>query len=111
TQSPSLVIDKLVSSLGYRDYLADGSPQAEDRITNVDTLIAESQNFASLSDFLEEAALMSSNDNETASGKVTLMTLHAAKGLEFPVVFMTGMEEGVLPHARVFDSGPDELEE
>src|SRR5690606_33452349 len=62
-------------------------------------------------DFLEEVALMSSVDAASDGDVVTLMTLHGAKGLEFPVVFMVGMEEGVLPHARVFESGPAELEE
>ena len=61
--------------------------------------------------FLEEMALMSSADT-TADQQVTLMTLHAAKGLEFPVVFLAGLEEGILPHARVFDSGKaDDIEE
>jgi DNA helicase-2/ATP-dependent DNA helicase PcrA len=55
--------------------------------------------------------LMSSADNSADGQKVTLMTLHAAKGLEFPVVFIVGMEEGIIPHARVFESGPSELEE
>lgn len=109
--APAVLIDQLIDSIGYRDYLNDGTPQAEDRLTNVDTLLAEAQNFATLPDLLEEVALMSSADKESDEGKVTLMTLHAAKGLEFPVVFMVGMEEGILPHARVFDSGPEELEE
>jgi len=55
--------------------------------------------------------LMSSADNSADGEKVTLMTLHAAKGLEFPVVFIIGMEEGIIPHARVFDASPAELEE
>lgn len=54
---------------------------------------------------------MSSADTDSHGQKVTLMTLHAAKGLEFPVVFIVGMEEGIIPHARVFESGPAELEE
>jgi ATP-dependent exoDNAse (exonuclease V) beta subunit len=78
----------LIDSIGYRDYLNDGTPQAEDRLTNVDTLLAEAQNFATLPDLLEEVALMSSADKESDEGKVTLMTLHAAKGLEFPVVII-----------------------
>jgi DNA helicase-2/ATP-dependent DNA helicase PcrA len=54
---------------------------------------------------------MSSADTDSDGQKVTLMTLHAAKGLEFPVVFIVGMEEGILPHARVYEAGLAELEE
>src|SRR3546814_2880905 len=54
---------------------------------------------------------MTSADESTGQASVTLMTLHAAKGLEFPVVFMVGMEEGIFPHSRVFETGPSELEE
>ena len=54
---------------------------------------------------------MSSVDTSSDQQKVTLMTLHAAKGLEFPVVFMVGMEEGIFPHSRVYEAGPAELEE
>jgi len=64
-----------------------------------------------LPDFLEEVALMSSADVSGDEQKVTLMTIHAAKGLEFPVVFMVGMEEGIFPTARVYEAGPNELEE
>ena len=108
---PSELIDRLVKAIGYRDYLLDGSPQAEERDANLSVLISDAKTFVSLDDFLEEVALMSSVDSENDKSKVTLMTLHAAKGLEFPVVFMVGMEEGVFPHSRVFESGPRELEE
>ena len=54
---------------------------------------------------------MSSMDASAEGQKVTLMTLHAAKGLEFPVVFIVGMEEGIMPHSRVFEASPAELEE
>lgn len=108
---PSELIDQVIRAVGYRDFILDGTPQAEDREENIGSLLSDAQNFTSLSDFLEEVALMSSVDSENQSNKVTLMTLHAAKGLEFPVVFMVGMEEGILPHSRVFESGPSELEE
>ena len=108
---PSELIDQVIRAVGYRDYILDGTPQAEDREENIGSLLSDAQNFTGLSDFLEEVALMSSVDSENQSNKVTLMTLHAAKGLEFPVVFMVGMEEGILPHSRVFESGPSELEE
>lgn len=108
---PADLIEELIKTIGYRDYILDGTPQAEDREENLGSLLSDAQNFVSLSDFLEEVALMSSVDSASGGNKVTLMTLHAAKGLEFPVVFMVGMEEGILPHSRVFESGPSELEE
>jgi len=111
TTSPSELIDKLIGLVGYRDYILDGSPQAEDREANLGSLLSDAQSFASLPDFLEEVALMSSADTDGHTQKVTLMTLHAAKGLEFPVVFIVGMEEGIIPHARVYEAGPAELEE
>lgn len=111
TASPSELIEKILSLTGYRDFILDGTPQAEDREANIGSLVSDAQSFASLPDFLEEVALMSSADTDTSDQKVTLMTLHAAKGLEFPVVFMVGMEEGILPHARVYEAGPAELEE
>lgn len=109
--SPNEIIEKLLAITGYRDYIADGTPQAEDRDANIGSLLSDSQNFTDLSGFLEEVALMSSVDTDSDSQKITLMTLHAAKGLEFPVVFIVGMEEGILPHARVFEGGNAELEE
>ncbi|MEI6228875.1 MAG: UvrD-helicase domain-containing protein [Candidatus Saccharibacteria bacterium] len=111
TASPNELIEKLLSLTGYREYIADGTPQAEDREANIGSLLSDSQSFASLPDFLEEVALMSSADSSSDDQKVTLMTLHAAKGLEFPVVFIVGIEEGILPHARVYEAGISELEE
>ncbi len=111
TASPTGLIEELLSLTGYREYIADGTPQAEDREANIGSLLSDAQNFASLPDFLEEVALMSSADTGSSEQKVTLMTLHAAKGLEFPVVFIVGLEEGILPHARVYEAGISELEE
>lgn len=109
--SPSEIVDSIVDSIGYLKYIQDGTPQADDRQANISMLVSDAQNFTTLDDFLSEAALMSSADTANDDKKVTLMTLHAAKGLEFPVVYIIGMEEGILPHARVYDSSPDELEE
>jgi DNA helicase-2/ATP-dependent DNA helicase PcrA len=109
--SPSEIIETLINKTGYRDYILDGTPQAEEREANIGALISDAKSFASLPDFLEEVALMSSADTNSHEQKVTLMTIHAAKGLEFPVVFMVGMEEGIFPHSRVYEAGPAELEE
>jgi len=111
TAHPVDVIEKVLAVTGYRDYIQDGTPQAEEREANIGALLSDAQSFASLPDFLEEVALMSSADTDSHDQKVTLMTLHAAKGLEFPVVFIVGMEEGILPHSRVYEAGPAELEE
>jgi DNA helicase-2/ATP-dependent DNA helicase PcrA len=111
TANPAELIEEILSSTGYRDYVSDGTPQVEDREANIGSLLSDAQNFMNLSEFLEEVALMSSADTDSDGQKVTLMTLHAAKGLEFPVVFIVGMEEGILPHARVYEAGMAELEE
>jgi DNA helicase-2/ATP-dependent DNA helicase PcrA len=111
TSTPAEIIERLLKITAYKDFISDGTPAAEEREANIGALLSDAQSFASLPDFLEEVSLMSSADTNSDKGKVTLMTLHAAKGLEFPVVFMVGMEEGILPHARVYEAGPSELEE
>jgi DNA helicase-2/ATP-dependent DNA helicase PcrA len=111
SDEPSILIERLIQKSGYLDYLRDGSPQAEDRESNISSLVSDAKSFASLPDFLEEVALMSSADQAEKGSSVTLMTIHAAKGLEFPVVFIVGMEEGIFPHSRIYEAGPSELEE
>lgn len=109
--SPAELIEKIIKRTGYGDFINDGTPQAEERMENIGVLLAEAKVYVDVPAFLEEMALMSSADT-AAEQQVTLMTLHAAKGLEFPVVFLAGLEEGILPHARVFDSGKaDDIEE
>lgn len=110
-KGPSEIIEVLVKKTGYRDYILDGTPQAEEREANLGALVSDAKSFIALPDFLEEVALMSSVDTNSGGDSVTLMTVHAAKGLEFPVVFMAGMEEGVFPHARVYEEGQHQLEE
>ena len=109
--SPSEIIETLIERTGYREYILDGTPQAEEREANLSVLVSDAKNYVALPDFLEEAALMSSVDTAEDYEKVTLMTIHAAKGLEFPVVFMVGMEENLLPSSRSLEAGQAELEE
>ncbi len=109
--APSDIIETLIERTGYRDYILDGTPQAEEREANLGVLVADAKNYVTLPDFLEEVALMSSADTAEDRDKVTLMTIHAAKGLEFPIVFMVGMEDGLLPSSRSLEAGKAELEE
>ncbi len=97
------VIDSLLRRLDYNAYLDDGTMQGESRQENVRELISVAKAYqdVGLEGFLEEVSLISDLDNtDTSANSVTLMTLHAAKGLEFPVVFIIGLEETVLPHSR-----------
>lgn len=96
-------IELVINRVNYMDYLNDGTPQSEDRQANVRELISVAREYLvlGLDGFLEEVALISSVDETDQSNDyVTLMTLHAAKGLEYPVVFMVGMEETIFPHSR-----------
>lgn len=108
-----VLLESLVKKIKYYDYLDDGSTQGETRIENVKELLSVARAYSEvgLSSFLEEVALVSDIDTlNPDADAVTLMTLHAAKGLEFPVVFMTGMEESIFPHSRaLFDQS--EMEE
>jgi DNA helicase-2/ATP-dependent DNA helicase PcrA len=101
--SVSGLIDSLLRRIDYLKYLDDGTPQGEARQENVKELLSVAQEYQDegLDGFLEEVALVSDLDGADFTGDaVTLMTLHAAKGLEFPVVFMTGLEESIFPHSR-----------
>jgi DNA helicase-2/ATP-dependent DNA helicase PcrA len=101
--SVSGLIDSLLRRTQYLKFLDDGSPQGEARQENVKELLSVAQEYqdVGLDGFLEEVALVSDLDTANFDGDaVTLMTLHAAKGLEFPVVFMIGMEETIFPHSR-----------
>lgn len=102
---PSVLLDSVVRRIDYLKYVDDGTPQGESRQENVKELIGVAQAYQEegLSGFLEEVALISDVDQADFNGNaVTLMTMHAAKGLEFPVVFMVGMEESIFPHSRAF---------
>lgn len=103
TVTLSVMLDSLIRRLDYMNYLDDHSPQGEARQENIKELVSVAKSYqdVGLSGFLEEVSLISDIDtNESGTQAVTLMTLHAAKGLEFPVVFMVGMEETIFPHSR-----------
>lgn len=121
--SSPVLIDSLLRRINYLEYLDDGTPPGQARVENVRELLSVAREYpeADLASFLEEVALVSdldvvnikqsqSADNKQAPDAVTLMTLHSAKGLEFPVVFIVGLEESLLPHGRaLYDQ--TELEE
>ena len=116
---PSELYGELLLRLGYEDFLKEDEPEkAEDRIENVRELSSMLQRYeeeagdeASLSGFLEEVSLFTDIDNyDSGADSVVLMTIHSAKGLEFPVVFLPGWEEGVFPgNAVLYD--PSQVEE
>lgn len=111
--SASSIIDTLVRRINYFEYLHDGTPAGEAREENVRELSSVASSFSEigLAAFLEEVSLVADVDSlDQHTNSVTLMTVHAAKGLEFPVVFIAGMEETVFPHSRaMYDQS--ELEE
>ena len=108
---PADLAEKVMEESGYRDALAaESSIEAEGRLENLMELIAQMREYEkeaeepTLSGFLERVALVSDVDGyDAAKGAVSLMTVHTAKGLEFPTVFITGMEERIFPHARSVD--------
>ena len=125
TQTVSVLLQNVLDTTAYlEDLKRDKTPEAESRVENVGELLSVAKEFedrasqaegedgdASLGKFLENVSLVSDADSlEDAANSVTMMTLHAAKGLEFPVVFLTGLEEGIFPHFRAMGN-QTELEE
>lgn len=111
------LLDLVLDKTGYADYVQDGTEEGKDRWANIMELRTVAKEYlelppeTALTTFLEEVALVSDVDNlDEQVDAPTLLTLHMAKGLEFPVVFMVGMEEGIFPHNRSMDD-PDQMEE
>lgn len=109
------LLELILEDVHYLAYLDDGTEQGRSRVENVRELIAVARTYEDIPDgltqFLEEVALVSDVDElPEEQGVPVLMTLHMAKGLEFPVVFITGLEEGLLPHSRSLED-PEGLEE
>jgi len=112
----SEVVKAAVISTGYERALKDeNTEEAEGRLLNLEELVnaavESEQRGETLRDFLDHAALVSDTDEYKAEAQVTLMTMHAAKGLEFPLVFIAGLEEGLFPHSRANESQNDLEEE
>ena len=109
------VIKFLIDRTGYVKGLEEeATPESYSRIENLQELVNAARDSAdraeTLGEFLDHAALVSDTDQYEEGSRVTLMTLHSAKGLEFPLVFLVGAEEGLFPHSRTF-LNPDEMEE
>ncbi|HHX61216.1 MAG TPA: DNA helicase PcrA [Epulopiscium sp.] len=113
------LLEDIIDTISYYDYIKQQyAEDAEDRISNIGELISKVANYTStteepnLSEFLEEVTLVADIDNyDENSNSIVLMTLHSAKGLEFPVVFMPGLEEGLFPSSMSVNEGEDGLEE
>ncbi len=107
------LFDQIISDTGYKNHLDDGTEEGKERWENVQELrrLAQEYSQRTLDEFLQDVALIS--DQDTIADEVnapTLLTLHAAKGLEFGAVFIVGLDDGTLPHSRSFDE-PEEMEE
>ena len=113
------LLEEVIDTIGYYDFIKQQySEDAQDRISNIGELISKTANYMntaqepSLSEFLEEVTLVADIDNyDENSNSVVLMTLHSAKGLEFPIVFMPGLEEGLFPSSMSMNDGDEGLEE
>jgi DNA helicase-2/ATP-dependent DNA helicase PcrA len=106
-------MDLILEDVEYRDYIDDGSEEGTERWENVQELrrLAGEYREEGIETFLEDIALVSDQDTlDSSANAPTLLTLHAAKGLEFPVVFIAGLNDGTLPHIRSFDD-PEAMQE
>jgi len=116
TETVHDLLTEVIEKTGYREYLMEDPATAQTRLENIDELLVETKRFVSssadakLPAFLEEIALFSDIDYLTTEETVPLMTLHNSKGLEYPIVLITGLEDGLLPHYSSFDND-GELEE
>ena len=108
--NPGEIVKKVIEYFDFKTLTDDGTPSSEERMKNLEVLAANAAVYDNLEDFLADAALMSSADESGEKNSVTLMTMHAAKGLEFPVVFMVGMEDGLFPSGRAEDEASLEEE-
>ncbi|HWM21066.1 MAG TPA: UvrD-helicase domain-containing protein [Ilumatobacteraceae bacterium] len=108
---PGDLLQTAIEESGYLGELeAEDTVEAHGRIENLGELVGSAREFTVLDEFLEQVSLVADTDDLDGDDQVVLMTLHSAKGLEFPVVFLVGVEEGIFPHVRALTE-PDEMEE
>jgi DNA helicase-2/ATP-dependent DNA helicase PcrA len=112
TATVSEIFEQVANDIRYKDHLEDGTDEGKERWENVQELhrLADEYEKRTLAEFLENIALVSDQDTIKDGNVPTLLTLHAAKGLEFGVVFIVGLDDGILPHSRSLDE-PEEMEE
>ena len=111
SQGPGPVLRHALEASGYlKELEAEDTVESAGRFENLSELIGSASEFTQVDEFLEQVALVADTDQIDSDNHVTLMTMHAAKGLEFPVVFIVGMEEGIFPHSRAL-TDQRELEE
>jgi len=106
TLSPHQILEKLLKDSPYLELYSPDDPEETNRLDNIKELVSVSYNYSSLTEFLDTVALVEAGYEfkDQQKDKIHLMTLHSAKGLEFGVVFIVGVEEGILPHSRSSDS-------
>ena len=110
-EGPGPILHEILDASGYiADLEAQRSVDADSRIENLAELIGMAEGFSDTNDFLEEVGLVSDTDDLNGDSSVSLMTLHSAKGLEYPIVFIVGLEDGIFPHVRSLGN-QNELEE
>ena len=110
-EGPGSILHEILDASGYiTDLEAQRSVDADSRIENLAELIGMAEGFSDTNNFLEEVGLVSDTDDLNDDSSVSLMTLHSAKGLEYPVVFIVGLEDGIFPHVRSLGN-QNELEE
>jgi DNA helicase-2/ATP-dependent DNA helicase PcrA len=105
------ILDQVIQATNYLDLFDKDTEENIQRKENIKELRSVADIFPDINEFLEQVALVEAGSNKMSDNAVTLMTLHIAKGLEFPIVFIVGMEEGIFPHSRsLMDSAQMEEE-